>query len=63
MLAVLAANPYLGIEDANFEEIFGFLAILGSIFLFLLIYRLVSIVFSVRKDKKASLNTFLISYE
>ena len=60
MLAVLAANPYLGLEDANFNEIFEFLAILGSVFIFLLIYRLVSIIISVRKDKKASLNTFLI---
>ena len=60
MLAVLAANPYMGLEDANFKEIFGFLAIIGTVFVFLLIYRLVSIIFSARKDKKASLNTFLI---
>jgi len=60
MLAVLAANPYLGLEDANFKEVYGLLTILGSIFAFLLIYRLLGIFFSARKEKKASLNTFLV---
>ncbi len=60
MLAVLAANPYLGLEDANFADLYGLLAALGAIFAFLLIYQLASIFFSARKAKKAFLNTFII---
>ncbi|MEE3259213.1 MAG: hypothetical protein VX293_08380 [Candidatus Latescibacterota bacterium] len=58
MLALLAANAYLGIADANVGHIYWFLAAFAVLCISLLVFRLVSLFFAAQRKKKASWNTF-----
>lgn len=58
MLALLAANAYLGIEDANQNHFLWFFAAIGIVVIVLLIFRLAGIVLARKREKKATWNTF-----
>ena len=58
MLALLAANSYLGIEDANLLQIYWFAGAFGILAVCLLVWRFVELLMAARRKKKASWNTF-----
>ena len=58
MLALLAANSYLGIEDANRQHIYWFVGAFGILAVCLLVWRLVELLMAARRKQKASWNTF-----
>ena len=58
MLALLAANSYLGIEDANLLHIYWFAGAFGILAVCLLVWRFVELLMAARRKKKASWNTF-----
>ena len=58
MLALLAANSYLGIEDANLQHNYWFVGAFGILAVCLLVWRLVELLLAARRKQKASWNTF-----
>ena len=58
MLALLAANSYLGIEDANLQHVYWFAGAFGILAIFLLVWRLFELLMAARRKQKASWNTF-----
>ena len=58
MLALLAANAYLGIADANLKHFSWFLASIGILAVVLLIFRLMGLVHASHRKNKSSWNTF-----
>jgi hypothetical protein len=58
MLALLAANAYLGIEDANLNHIYWLLLAFFILAVGLLLIRLIGLLYAARREKKASWTTF-----
>ena len=58
MLALLAANAYLGIEETNLVPFYWFFGAIGVLSVGLLVFRLIGLVFDAKREKKASWNTF-----
>jgi hypothetical protein len=58
MLALLAANAYLGIEDANLQHFYWFLCALAMLAVCLIGFRLIGLFFAAQREKKASWTTF-----
>ena len=58
MLALLAANAYLGIEDANLNHIYWFVIAVFVLVVGLLLIRLIDLLYAARREKKASWTTF-----
>ena len=54
MLALLAANSYLGIEDANLLHIYWFAGAFGILAVCLLVWRFVELLMAARRKKKAA---------
>ena len=52
MLALLAANAYLGIEDANLNHIYRFVIAVCILVVGLLLIRLIGLLYAARRDKK-----------
>lgn len=58
MLALLAANAYLGIEDANLNHIYWFVIAVFILIVDLLLIRLIGLLYAARREKKTSWTTF-----
>ena len=58
MLALLAANAYLGIEDANVNHIYWFVIAVFILIVDLLLIRLIGLLYAARREKKTSWTTF-----
>ena len=58
MLALLAANAYLGIDDANLQHIYWFLVAFGVLAISLLVFRVIGLIIAARREQKASWNTY-----
>jgi hypothetical protein len=58
MLALLAANAYLGIEDANLNHIYWFVLAFFILVVGLLLIRLIGLLYAAHHEKKASWTTF-----
>ena len=58
MLALLAANAYLGIEDANLNHIYWFVIAVFILIVDLLLIRLIGLLYAARRGKKTSWTTF-----
>ena len=52
MLALLAANAYLGIEDAYLNHIYWFVIAVFILIVDLLLIRLIGLLYAARRDKK-----------
>ncbi|HIL10700.1 MAG TPA: PilZ domain-containing protein [Candidatus Latescibacteria bacterium] len=58
MLALLAANSYLGIEDANLNHFYWFAFAIFILVVGLLLVRLIGLLYAARREQKASWTTF-----
>ena len=54
MLALLAANAYLGIEDANLNHIYWFVFAVFILIVDLFLIRVIGLLYAARREKKAS---------
>ena len=58
LLALLAANAYLGIEDANLNHIYWFVFAVFILIVDLFRIRVIGLLYAARREKKASWATF-----